>query len=51
LERLEILFNDLLSFEDVHIARNEGFGYFSELWWIVRGGGCEIAGAHFSSYR
>jgi hypothetical protein len=33
-ERLETLFNALLSFVDVHIARMGGSNYFSELWWI-----------------
>jgi hypothetical protein len=48
LERLEILFDNLLSFVDLHRDKMGGSSYFSELWWIHRGGG-EIAGAHFSS--
>jgi hypothetical protein len=47
LERLETLFNALLSFVDVLISRMGRSSYFSELWWIQRG---EIAGAHLSSY-
>jgi hypothetical protein len=38
-----------LTFVDGRIARMGGSSNFSELWWIHRGGGCEIAGAHFSS--
>jgi hypothetical protein len=48
MERLETLFNALLSFVDVHIDRMGGSSYFSEIWWMQRGGGCEIDGAHFS---
>jgi hypothetical protein len=48
LERLETLFSALLPSVNVHIARMDGTTYFSELWWIQRGEGCKIAGAHFS---
>jgi hypothetical protein len=48
LERLETLFNALLSFVDDCIARMGGSSNFSEFWWIHRGVGCEITGAHFS---
>jgi hypothetical protein len=49
LERFETLFNALLSFVDVYIARMGGSSNFLEFWWIHRGVGCEITGAHFSS--
>jgi hypothetical protein len=48
LERLETLLNNLLSFVDVHTAKMGGSSFFSELWWIHTGGGCETADAHFS---
>jgi hypothetical protein len=49
LERRETLFNALLSFVDVCIARMGRSINLSEFWWIHRGVGCEITGAHFSS--
>ena len=49
LEILETLFNALLSFVDVCLARMGGFSNFSEFWRIFRDVGCEITGAHFSS--
>ena len=42
------LFNILLSFVGVHIAKMGGSSYFSELWWIHRSGGCKIPGTHIS---
>jgi hypothetical protein len=48
LESLQTLFNALLSFVDVCIARLGGSSNFSEFWWIHRGVGCDITSAHFS---
>jgi hypothetical protein len=49
LESFQTLFNALLSFVDVCIARMGRSSNISEFWWIHRGVGCEITSAHFSS--
>jgi hypothetical protein len=40
---------DLKNFVNVRVARMGGSSYFSELWWIHNGEGCDIIGAHYSS--
>jgi hypothetical protein len=50
LERLEPLFNALLSCVDVRIARKGGSSNCSEFRWIHTGVGWEITFAHFSSW-